>query len=96
MSKYIHIEADTNDGDYVAKLKRITEEEIVRFRPIIKEIVENDGKYETGDIGNSAEELYGGFEYFDDFRCFVPYGEYGVHTIEQIKILEVINVEYFL
>ena len=54
--------------------------------------------YPTGeavreDLGEKhARELYGHLEGFDHFdEEFVPFGEFGIHTIEEIRILEVVN-----
>ena len=38
MSKYIFIEADTNDGDYVSRLSEITEEDLILIQPVIQAI----------------------------------------------------------
>ena len=35
----------------------------------------------------SPQEMYGHVPGFDLFSDFVPYGEYGIHTIESVEIL---------
>jgi hypothetical protein len=93
MVKYIIIEADTNDGDYITERSVITDEQIKLILPIIEEIEKNNGQYGKGEVGYDfdAEENYGHLENFELFDEFAPYGEYGIHTIESIEILEVIN-----
>ena len=45
MTKYIIIEADTNDGDYITEKSVITDEQIQLILPIIEEINKNNGQY---------------------------------------------------
>lgn len=58
--------------------------------------------YPTGDFvrddldEKSARILYGHLEGFDVFNELRPYGEYGIHTIEEIRVLEVINEQRLL
>lgn len=40
MNKYILIEADTNDGDYISKLTEIYDEELELIKPVIQAIKE--------------------------------------------------------
>lgn len=50
------------------------------------------------DLGEKTpEELYP--DYLDELEIFseyVPHGEYGIHTIKSVKVLEVINEEKFI
>lgn len=89
MKKYILIKADTNDADYVMKKSEITDEQLNSIMPIIEEIKKQKGKFETGECGNSAEELYSELNEYYLFRDMCPYSEYGIHTIEDIIILVV-------
>lgn len=99
MKKYIIIKADTNDGDYITNQSLITDESIEQLRPIIEIIKSKKGKYETCEMGNprdtySVEELSD--EQLDLFDNFIPYGEYGIHTIEKVQILTVLEEENLL
>jgi len=89
MSKYIYIQADTNDGDYISELNEIDEEDLVSILPIIQQVANNFGDFGMGEFGDSADKLYGEIDNYDLFRQFVPRGEYGIHTIVEIRILEV-------
>lgn len=112
MQKYILIEADTNDADYISTFNPITDEEIELIKPIINAIKgfmpyvgisirgsewTHSNNFPTGecyrqDLGEkSAEELYGHLDNFDLFDNFVPYCEYGIHTIESIKIVTILE-----
>ena len=52
----------------------------------------SNGECYREDLGEkSIEELYGSVPGFHQFLDMVPYGEYGIHTIESIKIVEVIE-----
>lgn len=95
MKKYIIIKADTNDGDYVTEKTLISDEEVEKVKYILSKMdTTHKIRWETLDQANSkvweqhpelteeeAEFLYE----------FVPSGEYGVHTIESIEIIEVVN-----
>lgn len=92
--KYILIKADYNDGDYVTSKHEITDEQIELIKPVIKVIKDNDGNYPIGDMSdssNNAELFYGHIEGFDLFEELVPYGEYGIHTIESIEIITIVE-----
>ena len=91
MKKYIIITADTNDGDYVIEKSEITDEQIIKITPIIEALKLNDGDFTTNEMGNSGEKQFGSFLGYELFRQFCPSGEYGIHTIESIEILEVVN-----
>lgn len=87
----LSITADTNDADYVTSTNEISEEGIEALLPII-EMVKKHKHYNwlVGDNHRSGEgpmdiypELSGeAFEWFNDY---VPYGEYGIHTITDIE-----------
>lgn len=98
MNKYIEITADTNDGDYVSQRSKITDAQIEALKPVIKAIKAVGGhhNWETGEMieGRSPKELYLDTNILskhevDLFYEFVPCGEYGIHTIESVKILVV-------
>lgn len=50
--KYLYIEADSNDADYIGKLTPITDEELEKFRPIFenanKQENRSHGRYDHG------------------------------------------------
>ena len=103
MKKYISIKADINDGDYVTEITEITDEQIELIKPVI-EAIKNAPKdkhdwghnYETGELVDNADakKLYGHLEGFDTFDRFVPFGDDnypGVHSIEEIKIFQLLD-----
>lgn len=96
--KYIYIYADTNDGDMVASLNEITDEQIQQYLPLITAIKNNNGNFVTGSDYFDAHELAGnvyesfGQEFIEDFiDAFIPPTDngIGIHTIDEIKILTV-------
>jgi len=107
--KYIYITGDTNDGDYVSQMVKIKDSKVEVFKPIIQAIKECTAQYNWACINtrNKIEDIYPQFheenpdfesEYlptieFEDFGCYVPYN---VHTITEIKIFTVTNVEELL
>lgn len=100
--KYLVIVADTNDADYVETMNVVTDEQLQKLDLIIKAIKKckdrhNWPNYDGAD--KSIEQLYEGIltekqiEFFNDL-C--PTGEYGIHTIESIRLLEVISDKQLL
>lgn len=94
MQKYIIIRADTNDGDYVTNKSKIDDDKLELLKPILEVIKSKNGRYETGEMGDvrdtySNEELSD--EQIDLFENYRPNGEYGIHTIESVEVLTVIE-----
>lgn len=103
MKKLLYISADTNDGDYVSLKTPITEEELEKILPVIAVLKEKKEKnrgwashnWVTLDCARSAqdypENMYFGLltpEQIEMFQEYVPYGQYGTHTIVEISIIE--------
>ena len=97
MKKLMIIEADCNDADYVHTVQYVTDKEITFIKGIIPKLIEKDYgngyKWENGDRGNSYEDYRDILteEEIETFGDYVPYAEYGVHTINSIKIFDVTN-----
>jgi|SRR6185436_8452684 len=99
MKKYLIVKADTNDADYVTKKTEIKDGEIDKYLHLISVIKSNGKSWKTGEVSDEGlEEQYPDFslEVLESFGKLVPYGEYGVHTIESIEILEVSNEQRLL
>jgi len=98
--KYIIITADTNDGDYVKERTLVTDAKLKKLEPIIKAIKEYEGhhNWETQDMEDDAtpDILYvrtkkltkKQVEFFEEF---IPNSEYGIHTIVDIELIEVVS-----
>ena len=107
MKKYIVIEADVNDGDYVTEKKEITDDQIIKIKEILAKMPkEKDFKgkelssirYETRELGDDDKKD-------SDYNCitneekaflseFLPSGDYnypGIHTIESVEIVQEIE-----
>lgn len=101
MKKYLIITADTNDGDYVTQKTLITDDKLELLKPMIEAVknCKENYNYETGEMiseTEGADEIYKNVPNFDLFDSCVPHGEYGIHTIESIELLEVINEQKLL
>lgn len=97
MKKYLIVTADTNDGDYVTDKSEITEEQILIIQNVCK-VLKKDPSWGTMDMEdrrNSPERFVKSGkltqEEVDTMHEFCPSGEYGIHTIESVEIIEVIN-----
>lgn len=99
MTKYLYIEADTNDADYTTSRNAIgasyyTPIEVIR--KVAKAIEACDSKYgynwPTQDQvrGATIEDMYPELtaEEIEIFNEVAPFGEYGIHTITAIWIAE--------
>lgn len=95
--------ADTNDGDYMTEINKISEEDLKRFLPLFAAIQDSSfdhnwctSYYERDPCPRS---MYARFdsELIEEFDQLVPHGEYGVHTIDSIRVrlVQVLsNTEY--
>jgi hypothetical protein len=100
----ISITVDTNDADYLTEVSEISEEELALILPLIKVIAQRDKNvqirnYSTSEYesGPSGREIYNcDKEVFEAFESLCPYGEYGFHTIEEIKIAPLVVWEKLL
>lgn len=101
MQKYIIVKADTNDADYITKKSKITDEQIKKIKHITKIISKNDNSWGKGEVGynDKFEDRYKDLlseEEMNLFENFTPFGEWGIHSIESVEILEVTNEEKLL
>jgi len=111
MKKFIVIQADCNDADYLMEKSEITDQQIEEvIKPVIvalekrkaayEELDKIDSKrawnelhhnWETSEYGDTPpQKMYEGElseDQIDAFQEFVPWGEYGVHTIYRIEIV---------
>jgi len=101
MKYKILVKADTNDGDYITKVTDWTEKnytttyaKLIRICKAIKDC-KIGHNWQRGDCANDnqiPEIIYKDIlseediDFMDDLS---PYGEYGIHTIESVKILTI-------
>lgn len=89
----LSVTADTNDADYVTSTQTVSQNQIDGMLPIIEMIKNYKGhnyNWCIGDIarkGEGPKDIYPELteEAFEWFSDFLPYGEYGIHTIESIE-----------
>lgn len=104
MKKILIIKADTNDADYVEKSTEIAEEVIPLIKKVAKAIKSCKANYNWGsgeccDEDESPSIVYKDIlteEEIDNFDYYVPHGEYGIHTIESIRIVTITKEEILL
>lgn len=91
---YILVKADPNDADYISKLNDITGEELEDIvLPVIEKIKLQGQRHNWCTSEYTSEgyprKMYNLTDVQDEIMCeIVPYGEYGIHTIESILIFE--------
>lgn len=99
-NKFIVIEADTNDGDYITKISKISDEDIILLKPVIDQlklkklreplspnwVTSEYSRYENPHDMYVKTGLLTK-EQVDIFGGYIPRGEAGVHTIESIRYL---------
>lgn len=103
MTKYIRIKADTNDADYIEKTNVLKDEDESLVRRWAEALKDGSNRAEWGHNWptnefreESVHDLYEGVFTKDElYRVdrYVPYGEYGVHTVEEVEIFEKLNEE---
>ena len=96
MKKYVIVIGDTNDGDYIIEKNPITDKQISQLKTIISKLTGGynnwDTRWEYADNNQLATQVYKDVLSKEDFQLMqqiIPYGEYGIHTIESIEILVV-------
>lgn len=92
--------ADENDADYLHSICNIDEDTLKRLRPLLEAIrdCDDDHNWCTSEYGHSPspEEMYPDIdpELIQEFdEEYVPGGEYGVHTIDTLKVRRIVIVE---
>ena len=96
MEKYIYIEGDANDGNYIGRLSQISDEELKLITPVIKAVGDNKEHYNFPTYDGANEDIYSMYSNLDEnsieeFSCFVPHGEHGISTIIDIKLLQLVE-----
>ena len=94
MSKVVlYIKADTNDADYVTSENKIQDGDLETIRKVCTLLKTEKPKgyynWPSGDQGTprdawNEDQLTD--EEIDVFNDYTPYGEYGIHSIEQVQI----------
>lgn len=101
--KLLAIRADTNDADYVTEITVVTQEDLDMMLPLINAVINYSSKpgyegkhnWEANQYSqNPPYKAYAEFgrEVLDMFAYYVPTSENGVHSIEDISIIEVSKV----
>lgn len=101
MKQYVRVVADTNDADYIEALTELNANDLATLRKVANLIkTKKDHNWPTSDYGNETfESIYGSQiseEEIEIMGNYVPYGEYGVHTIASITIFNVESEEELL
>jgi hypothetical protein len=96
----IMIEGDTNDADYISEINDITKEQLNSIMPIIEAVKNCTNRHNwASEYANyTIEDLYPQFFINGDespemetFYEFLPHGEYGIHSIDKIVVLEIVK-----
>ena len=108
MKYLVIIKADFNDADYIEETTFNLNEEDIKFIRKVGKIVmsyKNSGGKgyewdynwpEKDSWGVSPYEIYKGIltgNEIENFMGFLPYYEYGIHSIKSIKIVEYDSIE---
>lgn len=91
----LEVVGDANDGDYVRQLTEVQEGQIAllhKFAHVVK--IEN-GNWPSSEYADGwVEDIYGPHfteNELDEIWGWVPYGEYGIHTLIDITVYEFIG-----
>ena len=102
MKKYLVIIADYNDGDCISSKKEISDKKLLELEPVFKVLKAQQEltshNWETDECSDKCtpKKLYiktGKLteEQVDLLDEYLPSGEYGIHTIQSIELIEVVN-----
>lgn len=98
----VYIKADTNDGDYITSEKRLYEKADIDTIRKVAAAIKNCEAFHNWGMGEYCRDNESPYVVYKDvltddeidlFNEYVPYGEYGIHSIEQIQIREVTVLE---
>lgn len=97
----VYIEGDTNDGDYISSLTELEDGQIDlirKFAKCVKIVSQTDRhNWPTSEYDDcTVQELYIDTGLLTEEESeqinhngYVPFGEFGIHTIKEIKIVEI-------
>lgn len=98
----LYIKADTNDADYITSEDKISDDDLEVVRKVCNVIKEHGPKYDynwtTGNIGDPYKQwghILTELE-IEIFNHYIPYGEYGIHTIEEVELRRIEVLEKFI
>ena len=86
------ITGDENDADYKSRESNIEEEDLIIIKKFVELIKKNKNRENWEDHWEDYKDKVT-LDEFDIFNSFVPYVEYGIHTIVSIKIAPRIDWE---
>lgn len=93
-NKYIYIEVDTNDGDIISVASLATDNDIMKFKSIYKKIGGCMEEWGDGDVC-SRDPLIVYPELTKNDKDFIndymPYDDYGFHSVNKIKIFNLVE-----
>lgn len=104
---YVYVKADSNDADYVTTFEKVsTCEELDLINRVANAVAKDpEHRWFTNERwdpleGNDPVEIYKDYLSEDDVdlfnECYIPYDEYGIHTIEEIKLLHIESMDDLL
>jgi hypothetical protein len=101
MKKILIIKADTNDADYVEESNEITDDELRDILPVIEAIKKYKGPHNWPEYEYSDESPFDIYpqlteDQIEAFSGLTPTGEYGIHTIESIRLLTILDDQNLL
>lgn len=107
METYALIKVDCNDSDYKYSFNKISTCEEIDLIVRVSEAVANDENHRwytnerlDKETGKDPRIIYKDSLTEDDIdffeECFLPCDEYGIHTIKEIKLLQIESIEDLL
>lgn len=103
MKTVLYVVADTNDADYITgEFPAVAEYDIQLIEKVSSVLKKGGHNWVTSEyarVGESPEEMYADVltpEEIDQFEDFVPYGEYGIHTIVTLELRKIEILKKFI
>ena len=94
----LEVAGDANDGDYVRELTELTElneVELPLLHKLVAALKAESGNWPSSEYADGCvEDIYAGYfteDELDNVQGWIPYGEYGIHTVKDITVYEFIG-----
>lgn len=91
----LEVAGDANDGDYVRKLTELQEVQLPLLHKLVAALKAESGNWPSSEYADGwVEDIYAKYfteDELDKVQDWIPYGEYGIHTVENITVYEFVG-----
>jgi len=100
MQFLLEVVGDANDGDYVRELTELQEVQLPLLHKLVAALKANYNYWPSNEyVDDDVEDIYENYfteEELDEVLDWIPYGEYGIHTVNDITLYEFVGKKELL